>query len=138
MLRGWGVTFTSRQFTVAMRQLTHKRVATPDATVTFLQFMQWWREFSAFGARRLLAIEFDTRALSTLKEVHHFLLLQQTLPPDAIDLYERQGALRSSLAKLESVVSLFVLWVMSTCAVLLVTQSPMLQVQRNHGDFASL
>lgn len=69
MLRRWRVTFTTKQFNTAMRQLTHRKVSEPEAPISLREFMTWWHEFSSFGAQRLLAINFDARVLSVLKEV---------------------------------------------------------------------
>lgn len=71
MLRAWKVTFSAAQFNTAMRQMTRSGADTPGASVGFTDFIKWWREFSAYGASRLLSINFDHRVLAVLKEVSH-------------------------------------------------------------------
>ena len=75
--------------------------------INFEGFALWWKSFSKRSGRRLLAVNFDATLMVHLREIRYFLMLNEELPEAAVLLYEMQGSLRSDLAQVESIVSLY-------------------------------
>ena len=100
LLRHIGVNFTAAQFENAVTQLDPN-----DDGIDFDEFIDWWANFEAMSAGKLIQMNFDPRILLLLREIKYFRLMQLPIPTAGKELANFESSFRRNISHCELIVS---------------------------------